>query len=170
MKKTLKVALVAVCVLFMGNFAKAQTKIGFVDFNELVRAMPEFKTVQTQVDAYQKQFIDQLNTMNTTFQTQVKDFQTKSATMTDAAKTAAQGELQDMQQRMQSFQADAQQKVEAKSNELYKPIADKVRTAVEAVAKEKGYGYVFDSSTTQFIVSPPSDDLGAAVKAKLGLK
>lgn len=170
MKKTLKVALVAVCVLFMGNFAKAQTKIGYVNFSELVRAMPEFKTVQTQVDAYQKQFIDQLNTMNTTFQTEAKDFQTKSATMTDAARTAKQGELADMQQRMQNFQTDAQQKVEAKSNELIKPITDKVRTTVEEVAKEKGYGYVFDSSTTQFVVSPPSDDLGAAVKAKLGLK
>lgn len=170
MKKLFKVALVAVCMLFVGNFAKAQTKIGYVNFTELVRSMPEFKTVQTQVDSYQKQFIDQLTTMNGTFQTEAKDFQTQSATMTDAVRTAKQTELQDMQKRIQDYQNNAQQQVDAKTSELFKPLSDKARAALSAVAKEKGYSYVLDSSQVQLLVSPDGDDLMVPVKAKLGLK
>ncbi len=171
MKKLFKVALVAVGMLCAGNFANAQAKIGYINFGEVIRQMPEAKTVQTQLDAYQKQFIDQLTTMNNTFSTEMQNFQKTQATMTDAARTAKQTELQDMQKRMQDYQNSAQQQVEAKSNELIKPLSDKAKAAVVEVAKEKGYTYVFDSSQgAPMIVSPDSDDLLPAVKAKLGLK
>jgi outer membrane protein len=170
MKKLFKVALVAVSMLFVGNFAKAQTKIGYINFQELVRAMPEFKTVQTQLDSYQKQFIDQLTIMNNSLQTEAKNFQVQSATMTDAVRTSKQAELQDMQKRMQDYQTSAQQQVEAKTNELSKPMVDKAHAAISEVAKEKGYTYVLDSSQIQLLVSPEGDDLLASVKTKLGLK
>jgi len=170
MKKLFKVALVAVSMLFVGNFAQAQTKIGYLNFDQVVTQLPEFKTVQTQIDSYQKQFVDQLTVMNNTLQTEAKNFQAQSATMTDAVRTSKQAELQDMQKRMQDYQNSAQQQVEAKSNELYKPLSDKVRAAVVAVAKEKGYTYVLDSGKTLLVVSPESDDLTASVKVKLALK
>jgi outer membrane protein len=78
--------------------------------------------------------------------------------------------LQDIQKRMQDFNTTAQQKFDEKSNELVKPLSDKAHTAVEAVAKEKGYTYVINSAQTQFIIAPPADDLMEAVKAKLGIK
>ncbi|HEY4325722.1 MAG TPA: OmpH family outer membrane protein [Mucilaginibacter sp.] len=170
MKKLFKVALVAVSILFVGNFAKAQTKIAYINFDEVVGQMPEAKTIKTQLDSYQKQFIDQLQVMNNELQTKGKEFQTGSATMTDAIRTAKQTELQDIQKRMQDYQTNAQQQVEAKSNELIKPLSDKVRAAVTAVAKEKGYTYVFNTAQVQLIVSPEGDDLSAPVKLKLGLK
>jgi len=171
MKKLFKVAIVAVSLLLVGNFAKAQTKIGYINFNELIRSMPEFKTVQTAVEAYQKTFVDELSTMNTAFSAEAAKYQKEQGTMTDAAKTAKQGELQDMQKRMQDFQTDAQQKIDAKSNELSKPMIDKAKAAVSDVAKEKGYTYVFDSSQgAALLVSPDADDLLASVKVKLGVK
>jgi len=172
MKRLFKVALVAVCMLFVGNFAKAQTKIGHINFTEIVRALPEFKTVASQIDIYQKQFIDQLTAMNTEYQNKGQAYQKNAASgsMTDAAKTAAQAELADIQKRMQDLQTSAQQQVDAKSNELYKPLADKAKAAISEVAKEKGYTYVLDSSQIQLLVSPEGDDLTAPVKAKLGLK
>jgi outer membrane protein len=153
MKKLLKVALVAVCFLTVGNFAKAQTKIGYINFDALIG-----------------QFTDQLATMQTELQNKGKDYQATQATMTDAVRSAKQAELQDIQKRMQDFNTTAQQKFDEKSNELVKPLSDKAHTAVEAVAKEKGYTYVINSAQTQFIIAPPADDLMEAVKAKLGIK
>jgi outer membrane protein len=170
MKKLFKVALVAVCILFVGNFAKAQSKIGYINTNALMDLLPEMKTLRVQMDAYQKTFSDQLATMSTTYQTEGQSYEAKQTTMTDAARTAAQSELQDMQQRITTFRDNAQKQIEAKSNELLKPLTDKVRAAITAVAGEKGYGYVLDSSQIELIVSPPGDDLMAPVKAKLGLQ
>ena len=170
MKKLFKVALVALSMLFVGNFAQAQTKIGYVNFAEVVRALPEFKTMQSQIEIYQKQFIDQLTQMNNELQLKGQEFQKTNATMTDAVRTAKQAELQDIQKRMQDLQNSAQQQVDAKTNELSKPLVDKSRAAVTAVAKEKGYTYVLDSSQIQLLVSPDGDDMMAAVKAKLAIK
>lgn len=170
MKKLFKVALVAGVMMLAGNFAKAQSKIAYINFNQLIDLMPEAKTVNTQIQTYSKTFIDQIQTMNNELQTKGQAYEKNRASMTDAARTAAEGELQDISKRLQDYQNTAQQQVEAKKNELGKPIIDKATNAVKLVAKEKGYGYVFDSSTTSLIVSPPGDDLLPAVKLKLGLK
>ena len=170
MKNLFKVASVAIGMLLLGNFAQAQTKIGYINFQSLVGQMPEAKTVKSQIDIYSKTFIDQLTVMNNELQTKGQAYQTQSATMTDAARSAKQNELQDLQKRIQDYNNTAQQQVEAKSNELSKPLIDKARTAVSSVAKEKGYTYVFDSSQITLIVSPEGDDLGVAAKSKLGIK
>ena len=170
MKKLFKVALVAVGMLFAGNFANAQTKIGHINFNQLIDMMPETKTVTTQMQAYQKTFIDQLTTMNNEYTTKGQEFQKNNATMTDAIRTQKGQELQDIQKRMQDYQNTAQQQVDAKRQELGKPLIDKATAAVNPVAKEKGYAYVLDSSQVSLLVSPDADDMMAAVKAKLGLK
>ncbi len=170
MKKVFKVALVAVSMLFVGNFANAQSKIGYINFQGLLTQMPEAKTVKTQLDVYSKQFTDQMALMQNEYQTKGQAFQSQSATMTDAIRTAKQTELQDMQKRIQDYSNTAQQKFDEKSNELIKPLNDKARGAINEVAKEKGYTYVLNSSQTDLLVSPPGDDMMTAVKVKLGIK
>ena len=86
MKKLFKVALVAAGMLFAGNFAQAQTKIGHINFEALVGAMPETKTLTTQIDAYKQTFVTQLTAMNNELQTKLKDYNDKKATMTDAVR------------------------------------------------------------------------------------
>lgn len=170
MKKLLKVALIAVCIVFAGNLAKAQSKIGYVAVDQIVDQMPETKAAITTITAYNKQFIDQLTTMNNELQSKGQAYQAQRATMTDAIRTAKESELNDLQKRFQDYQNTANQQVQAKQSELGKPIIEKVRAAVAQVAKEKGYTYVINSSQTDLVVSPPGDDLAAQVKAKLGLK
>jgi len=170
MKNPLKVALVAICMLFAGTFAKAQAKIGYINLNVLENQMPEAKTIKSQMEIYQKQFYDQINVMQAELQTKGQEFQKQSATMTDAVRTVKQTELQDLQKRIQDYGTNAQQQVDAKTNELAKPLIDKANAAISAVAKEKGYTYVFDSATVNLLVSPPGDDLMDAVKLKLALK
>ncbi len=170
MKKLFKVALVAGFMMLTAGFANAQSKIGYVDFNAVIDAMPETKTVSTQLQAYSKTFMDQIQTMQNELQTKGAAYEKSQASMTDAARTAAQTELNDINKRLQDYNQTAQQKVEEKRNELGKPLFDKAKTAVNAVAKEKGYTYVFDSGSTNLLVSPVGDNLLAAVKLKLGVK
>ena len=89
--------------------------------------------------------------------------------MNDAVRLAKESDLTDINKRMQEYNATAQQKLDQRQQELAKPLFDKVKLAVNTVAKEKGYAYVFDSSQQIMLVSPDSDDLTEAVKAKLGV-
>ena len=172
MKKLLKVVLVAGFVLLAGNFAKAQSKVGYMSFNVIVDAMPESKTIQKSLQDYQQTFITVLQGMQTELQTKGQAFEAEQAKMTDAVRTQRTAELQELQKRIQDYQTSAQQKVQDKSQELGKPLFDKVKVAIAAVAKEKGYTYVIDISQqgAEPLYSQPADDLTAAVKLKLALK
>src|SRR5689334_16221228 len=99
MKKLYKVALVAVCMLFMGNFAKAQSKVGHIQFDQLIQAMPDLKTVQTQMQAYQKQWTDQLSGFQDLYNKAIKEYQDQDKTMNDAQRATKTAELQDLQKR-----------------------------------------------------------------------
>ncbi len=170
MRKLFKVALIAVGIMFTGSFAKAQTKIGHISMEEVAALMPELKTVQTQMQTYQKDWQDQLQKNGEELNKKIKEYQDGEKTMTDAIKATRQADLQDMQKRYQEFQQKAEQEVQTKYADLTKPIIDKIRTAITAVAKEKGYAYVLNSAQTELLVAPDADNLLAAVKVKLGLK
>ncbi len=171
MRKLLKVALVALGVVFMSNFAQAQTKIGYIAMDQLIPLLPEYKTAQTTVNTFQQTYVEQYNKLTGELQTKAKDYETKRATMNEAARTVTESELQDLNKRVQDLQTKASQDVQAKSDELMQPLVTKIKTAVNAVAKEKGYTYVLNTSSPELlIVAPVADDLLAAVKTKLGLK
>lgn len=171
MKKLFKITLLATVLAFTANFAaKAQAKQGYVYFSNLVDVMPERAKLSKDLQDYQKTFSDQLQAMQTEFQTKLDAYNKAKATMTDAVRQVKESELTDMQKRIQDYGTQAQQKLEAKQNELVKPLLDKVKAAVEAVAKEKGYAYIIDATSQILVVSPPADDITAAVKLKLGIK
>ena len=157
-------------IVLCRNVVEAQEKIGYIDFGQLIQQMPETKVLQQQIDAYSKQFLDQLAIMNSDYQSKVQAYTAKRSTMTDAERSAKESELTAEQKRMQDYSNSSQQLVEAKTSELAKPLLEKVRAAVAQAAKEKGDNYVINTALVDIIVSPPENDLMAAVKAKLGIK
>lgn len=169
MKNILKsvVVLFAVMVIASGNL-KAQ-KIGYVDLQELMQLMPEYKKANTDMEAFGKSLEDELKKMSDEFQKKVADFQKNEKSYPDAIKEVKQKELQDMQTRIQEFQQSAQENVRKKEGELLKPIIEKAKTAISQVAKESGYSYIFDSSVAGFLYKPEGDNALAAVKKKLGI-
>ena len=52
--------------------------------------------------------------------------------------------------------------------ELMTPFQDKILQAIQDVAKENGYAYIFDSKN--LLYSEGGDDVSALVKKKLGIK
>ncbi len=58
----------------------------------------------------------------------------------------------------------------AKSEELLKPIQEKVDAAIRAVATENGYSYIIDNSQGTILYADPSSNVMDLVKVKLGLK
>jgi outer membrane protein len=54
-----------------------------------------------------------------------------------------------------------------KYTELSKPIQEKAKKAIDAVAKEGGYKYILDTSSGVVLFHEPSDDVLMLVKKKL---
>lgn len=171
MKKYVIIAVIAFTGFCSVN-ATAQSKIAHVNAQAVIEAMPETKKAQGEIETYagtlekdSKSLIDEYNRKMKAFDEEL----TKNPNMSEAMKEVKSKEIQEAQKRIQDFQQVAQEKIGQKQNELLKPVYDKARKAIEDVAKEKGYGYVLDSSQGSLLVSPASDDILAAVKAKLGV-
>ncbi len=167
-----KVLIVIACSLLMSNFVMAQAapKLGYVNSSELLAAMPEIRKADTAISKYAKSYQDQLETMGKEYQSKLQQYQGGEKTMTDPVKEVKQKELLDLQNRIEGLQQSAQEKIQSKKEEMYKPITEKVTKAINEVAKEKNYTYVFDASGGSLLYAAPDDNIIGFVKAKLGIK
>jgi outer membrane protein len=176
MKNLVKVAVVAVGLFLAGNTVNAQQKFAHINSADLLQSMPEMKTADASFQTFQKQKQGQLEQMDAERQKKIATYQDKYKTLSEANKEAVakelqtlQTEIQGMEKRISETEQKAQEELAAKRSELYQPVFAKAETAVKAVAKEKGYSYVFDVSQPGVVFFDGGDDLLAAVKAKLGI-
>lgn len=169
MKNLFKVLLVTVLFFSAGASASAQ-KIAYIDMDSLVSLMPEFKTARDSAQKYIKQLENELVIMQNEFQTKQEQYTKDQATMPPAMKANRERQLNELYQRIQEFQQTAQQDIQAKNDQLSKPIYEKANKAVAAVAKAKGYKMVIDASTTNILYKEPTDDIMKDVKTELKIK
>ncbi len=165
-----KLLFVAALILSMSTATIAQQKIGYINSDELLMSMPEAKKADAEISAYAKTFQDQLTTMQKELETKYKAYEAGVKTMTEAMKDVKEKELQDLQNRIQSTQQSAEEKIAAKRQEMLKPITEKADAAIQSVAKEKGYSYIFDANAGGIIYALPTDNIIQDVKNKLGIK
>lgn len=164
------VVLMAVGLLMLSVSYAQPLKVGHVNSAELLQMMPEIKQADSSLIAYQKQLEEANQTMLTEYQQKIAEYQKNESTMPDAIREVKQQEIADLQRRITDFQQTAQDRFQARKEELYTPILKKAEDAIKAVAKESGYAYVFDTSAGAVIYAQPSDDILHLVKKKLGLK
>ncbi|MDB5014351.1 MAG: hypothetical protein JWQ25_2553 [Daejeonella sp.] len=175
MKNLVKAAVVAIGLL-AGSNVNAQQKFGHINSAELLQSMPEMKTADASFQTYAKAKQTALEQMDAERQKKIAVYQDKAKTMSEANKDAIgkelavlQNEIGEMEKRIQSGQEKAQEEVQTKRSEIYQPVFKKAEDAVKAVAKEKGYAYVFDISQPGVVYFDGGDDLIVSVRAKLGI-
>lgn len=170
MKKLIAVAFGV--FLSLTNFCNAQStlKFGHINSNELSAIMPEFKTADSLLSKFKFTLDSQLKTMGAEYQAKVSDYKSKEASMADPIKEAKIKEITDLEDRIQAFQESAQNSIQKKQEELTGPAIKKAQDAINEVAKEKGYSYIFDTVQGSVVYAQDSDNILPLVKAKLGIK
>jgi len=165
----MKKSVFVVVAIFMAFSASAQQKFGHIDSDELLEMMPEKAKAEKQMEAFAKEFQGALESMAKEYESKVTDYQAKEKDMTNLVKQSKVKEITDLERRIQEFQSQAQGEIQKKEQELLAPIIEKARKAIDAVATEKGYTYVFDNSSGVLLFAKDSENIMAEVKAKLGL-
>lgn len=160
--------------------ANAQQKFGHLNSDEIFSSYPEAKTVSTTIENLAKNKQAEIDKMISEYQNKYKSAQDKERTLSEANKEVvlkelqtAQTELQDLQKRIEDARNKARTDVEAKQAELFPPLQQKVASAINAISKEKGLSYVFDTAVSQgfnnLVYFDGGEDITGAVKTKLGI-
>lgn len=172
MKNTVKIVAIFSFILLLATTSQSQTaqKVGYIDFNGLVAAMPGVDSVKIKLQAYQKTLSDQLDAMRAEMENKYLEYQQGSSGMSDLIKQTKEKELSDLQARIDAFQQKAQTDLQAKQQDLLQPIVTKARAAIKEVAKENKYTYIINAIEDVVLYSEPADDILPLVKKKLGIQ
>lgn len=171
MKRIIVIATAVFLMFSINAFAQTgKVKLGHVNSEELLKIMPGRDSAETKYKSYAKSIETQFQTMQAELESKYQDYQANSSTMSALIKQMKEKEITDLQKRIQDFQMSAQEDMEGKEKELLQPMIDKAKKAVEDVAKENGYTYVFDTSLGVLLYSDPGDNILPLVKKKLGIQ
>lgn len=160
-----------IVLLGFANAANAQ-KFGYLNSQSLIQQLPQVKEANSELETIKKQYEKQGQDKVTALQTKYQALERKQA-QGDISPKQLEIEAQALKQEeleIGKFQQDIQQKLLEKSETLLKPIRDRIQTAIDEVAKEDGYLYIFDESAGVLLYADAAFDITAKVKSKLGLK
>lgn len=167
MKNILKLFVVALFVAFSVQ-TMAQSKIGHINFDELVSLMPGQDSINKALENYVAGLESQSMSMQTELESKYADYQANQATMSEIIRQTKEKEIMDLQQRIEAFNQQAQYDIQNKQFELTQPLLNRAQKAIEDVAKENGFTYIINSNV-QILLYANGTDILPLVKTKLGL-
>lgn len=168
--KKINVLFVAV-MLFVGatSFVNAQSKVAHINTADLVEAMPEMKAAQSQLEKLQKTYDTEIKAMSKELQAKITQYDAEAESKSEEENRKRIEEVQGMQNNIGAYRQQALQDLQKKEVDLFQPILEKARTAIQKVARAQGFQYVLDSSQGSGVILSDGKDLMADVKKELGI-
>lgn len=160
--------LAAVVTIAAGKVQAQSQKSGYISVEQMVSIMPEVGKIDTLLQKFQN------DSLNTEFAGLVQDYNIKDSLLKDSAKLSPalkrqyRQDLEQIAYQVQNWQQISQNYMQSKQQELLAPVYKKVMDAINAVAKENNYGFVYNQEA--LLVAPPADNLLPLVAKKLGIK
>ena len=172
MKNTIRLVVLAAFVI-AGLSASAQQaqKLGHIETEKLIKAMPEMAAAEKTLQAKQDELTKEMTNLRDQYQKLITEYTENSKTYSEVVRQSKEQEIGGLQQRIQNFQEIASNDLEKSKNDLLQPVMDKALNAIKEVAKENGFTYIFDmSSGVLLFTDDNAEDILPLVKKKLGLQ
>lgn len=173
MKKTLFILfLIVSCQLSIVNTASAQVRIGYLDYNEVMRQMPEYAQAQQSISDLKTKYDQEATRGEEEFQRKFAEFLQGQKDFPQNILVKRQAELQALMENGLHFRHEAKQLLSQAEADLLKEVTGKLNEAVTAVGLTGGYACILNTSDNQcpFINPAVSDDVTELVLQKLGVK
>ncbi len=160
-------AAAALSLLFAGPLAAQGTKVGYVNiFTVLAEygpAQEASQALQASVAGYQAEFAS----LETQYQQAVAQFEQQMSTMTPEARQARNQDLQSQLATLQARSQELQELADQREAEVFAPIFEAIRSVLEEIRLEGGYGVILDTRSQAILVADPALELTQQVLTRL---
>jgi len=167
----MKLLVVVLLMVAVPCIVLTQSKIGHINSEAIMKALPEAVDAQKSLDALVAQWEGDLQKRQTEWKKKLDEYDKKKLILTDQARADAERELRDLDQGIVEFRNKKfgqSGELFQKQNEIMNPIQNKLFRVVEDIAKEDGYDYVFDQSgDTLLLYSNEANDLTQEVLSRM---
>ncbi len=148
-------------------------KYAYIDSEYILGNMPDYVEAQAELDRLSIEWQKEIEGMFKSIDSMYRKYQVDEITLPDNMKKKrqeaiinAEKEAKNLQKKRFGTDGDLFKKRE----ELVKPIQDKVFTAIEEYAKDKGYAFVFDTAGSMTIIYADAKwDINEQIMNKLGV-
>jgi outer membrane protein len=173
MRRTL--AITAFALVLTAGAASAQDRIGYANLDLIISKMPESAQVAKQLDTYQKELAQKLETKRAYAQGKLVEAQDAQAAgvVSDEKMAEYEAELRKLDREIKESARDADQKLMGRRNELMEPVIDKLQDTIQRVAEREGYTHVLNmldgTGTSVLLWGREDHDLTDAILTELGI-
>ncbi len=168
MTKLKKVIIALVLIVSAMGFVNAQSKVAHINVSELLAEMPEMKAAQAELKKLSETYRVDIESSMTELKNKYTQYSNEATSMSEEENQKRALELQGFEKNIGEAQQAAQQELQKKQAELFKPISDKAQAAIEKVAAAQGYDYVIDATQGGGLIVFKGKDLLPEVKQELG--
>lgn len=169
MKKLVLIALLA--VFSVSAFAQ---KVAYVDSESILKRIPEYASVQKQLDALTRQWQKEVDTRLSEVERLYKEYQENQASMSASLRRKKEEEIVDREKAVKDFQRQKfgfEGDLQKERVKLIKPLQDRVSSAINAVAEAGQIDMVVDKNSQALILYiNPRLDITTKVISKLGYR
>ena len=141
----------------------------YINYTDVVTAMPEYKQMQASLESSQAEFQAKLKNMSDEYNKKMSDYMEQRNSLNQSIRDRREQELDGLREQAANFQQEAQQEQDAMQQRLSAPVLDKLQKAINDAGKENNFLYIVNSQA-YFYVSPGATDATPLVKRKLGLQ
>lgn len=142
---------ISVIILIICNTAIfSQAKIGYVDSKVILESMQDAKDARQNLDNMVDQWKNEILSMNDSLTLMKDDFEKKKLILTENIRKQKEDEIKSIEKRIADFKTlkfGENGEYFQKQTELMKPVQDRVFKAIQDVAREGDYDFVFDRSS-----------------------
>jgi outer membrane protein len=145
----------AAALLSVNLFCQAQLKIGHVNYDEIMLALPARDSAQAILDKESKELQAGYEELTVTYNKMYDDYQKGLAGFSATVRKLKEDELMDKQKRISDYGQNASAAIQKRNTELLTPIIEKINKAINKVALDNGFTYILDISKGSVVYTAP---------------
>lgn len=165
-------ASVLLLICSVSVFAQTDPKTGYTNVEYIISKLPEVKKIAEDLEKQKKQYDGVYQQKVKEFQEKYTSYQKTGASMPEIIRKDKEKELETMQASIQELQQNAEKDLANKQAQMIQPLYVKVYTAIQNVAEENGFKFIFNTGDgnqmRHMLVAPPDGDVSELVLKKLG--
>lgn len=157
--------------LFTPALLLGQLKIGYIDSDTVMDNLPDAQDARQKLDALIQEWQSELSTLENDWKSKYDDYEKRKLILTDQTRAELEQELIKLEQDIAEFREKkfgTNGELFQKQDELMRPVQNRIFKAIEDIANEDNFDYIFDrSGDIMLLFAKEEHDLTARVLEKL---
>ena len=165
-----KMKTIALFLLLIPTLGFADTKIGYVNSNRIMAEFEPVRDIQIELEKEQRKLEIEFNRILENIDSLRQDYERQRLLMSAERKQNREQEIMNLERTAQEFQMKKfgpEGDITRMQNQKLQPVLEKVQTAIDLIAKERGFDYILDAMTGSILYALPQYDLTEDVLKEL---